>query len=129
LKNFGGSVALIGEPERRVGKVARGLIDHLDLSQVPGIAFLEGDTVRFTSPAPFDNKLDELPLPLWEKWPLEGYWLARFAHPPVDRTSRFLPILTSRGCPYPCTFCIAPEVNPSWRGRSAKNVVDDLEYF
>ena len=47
----------------------------------------------------------------------------------VFTTEKFLPILTSRGCPYKCTFCISPEVNPTWRPRSAINVVDEMEYF
>src|SRR5262245_20668188 len=55
LKNFGGTVALLGEPERRAAKVARCLIDRLDLSQISGVAFLEGDTLRVTPPPAFDN--------------------------------------------------------------------------
>ena len=38
--------------------------------------------------------------------------------------------MTSRGCPYPCKFCIEPELNNrKWRFRSAKNIVDEIEYF
>ena len=41
-----------------------------------------------------------------------------------------MPILTSRGCPYPCKFCIVPELNNrKWRYRTAKNIVDEIEYF
>ena len=69
-----------------------------------------------------------MPMPAWENFTLSGYWSANFGHAPVTK-DRFLPILTSRGCPYRCTFCIAPSVNPTWRGRSAKHVVDEMEHF
>ena len=38
-------------------------------------------------------------------------------------------MLSSRGCPYRCKFCVSSTLNPKWRKRSAKNVVDEMEYF
>jgi radical SAM superfamily enzyme YgiQ (UPF0313 family) len=53
----------------------------------------------------------------------------RHAHGPLE-TGRYLPLLTSRGCPYPCRFCVVPETNDQkWRARSARNVVDEMETF
>jgi radical SAM superfamily enzyme YgiQ (UPF0313 family) len=73
-------------------------------------------------------ELDSLPFPAWDLFPLENYWKLRFAHGPQTK-KRYLPLLTSRGCPYPCRFCVIPNTNnQKWRGRSAKNVVDEIEY-
>lgn len=128
LFKLGSHAAILGEPERRADTVTQALMNGLSLENIPGLAYLLNGDVKFTQEASFDTRLDELPFPLWERFPLEGYWIAGFAHPPVG-TRRFLPILTSRGCPYRCTFCISPEVNPTWRGRPAENVVDEMEYF
>ena len=128
LFKLGCNAAVLGEPERRADGVTQALMNGLSLESIPGLAYPLNGEIKFNPDAPFDTKLDELPFPLWERFPLEGYWIAGFAHPPVGRR-KFLPILTSRGCPYRCTFCISPEVNPTWRGRSAKNVVDEMEYF
>ena len=104
-------------------------IQNKPLGTIPGIAFKNKEGgIEQTQDAKFNRNLDELPLPLWEKFPLNGYWDIGFAHAPV-RKEKFLPILTSRGCPYRCTFCVAPEVNPKWRSRSAKNIADEMEYF
>jgi anaerobic magnesium-protoporphyrin IX monomethyl ester cyclase len=120
---------IMGEPEDRVNAVALQLEDQCGLSFIPGLAFLdENREIAFSTPAELPKDLDSLPMPAWENFPLEGYWVAGFAHAPVSRL-RFLPILTSRGCPYRCTFCIAPSVNPKWRSRSAKHVVDEMEHF
>jgi len=38
-----------------------------------------------------------------------------------------LPVLTSRGCPYPCDFCVIPETNArKWRGRDPDEVVSEI---
>ena len=60
---------------------------------------------------------------------MEGYWSAGYSHAPIKKNKRFLPIITSRGCPYRCKFCVSPTLNPTWRKRSPKNVVDEIEYF
>jgi radical SAM superfamily enzyme YgiQ (UPF0313 family) len=73
--------------------------------------------------------LDSIPYPAWDLFPLENYWNLRFAHGP-QTTKRYLPLLTSRGCPYTCRFCVAPSINNRrWRPRSAKNVVDEMEFL
>jgi anaerobic magnesium-protoporphyrin IX monomethyl ester cyclase len=119
---------ILGEPERRAKVVTEALCSGNDLNAIPGMAFLRNGKVIITESEAFNTDLDALPFPLWERFPLEGYWLANFTHAPKTKR-KFLPILTSRGCPYRCTFCISPELNPTWRGRSAINVVDEMEYF
>ncbi|GEM_PF-267653 len=128
FQKLGCDCAIFSEPERRADAVTQALLKGESLETILSIAFLKDGQVLMTPDGPFDRQLDELPFPLWEKFPLEGYWNAGFAHAPIGRY-RFLPILTSRGCPYRCTFCISPEVNPKWRGRSGKNVADEMEYF
>lgn len=65
------------------------------------------------------------PVPAWDLVNLQGYWSLPYAHGPKTRT--FLPVLTSRGCPYPCNFCVVPETNDKrWRGNDAERVVDEL---
>jgi len=125
-----GDLAIFGEPENRGIAVVNALLRNpADLPNIEGIAFRKADgSIEYTGDPKPNHELDALPLPLWEKFPLEGYWIANFAHAP-STSRRFLPILTSRGCPYRCTFCISPTTNPVWRGRSPSNVVDEMEYF
>jgi radical SAM superfamily enzyme YgiQ (UPF0313 family) len=59
---------------------------------------------------------------------LANYWELRCAHGPVS--GRFLPLLTSRGCPFSCGFCSIPVMNgPRWRMRSPAKVVDEMAHF
>jgi len=65
------------------------------------------------------------PMPAWDLINLPGYWKLPYSHGP--KTPKFLPILTSRGCPYPCDFCIVPETsNSRWDGNEPEDVVDEI---
>src|SRR5271157_382208 len=125
----GADCIIMGDPEDRVLDITHRLENGIALDGIDGIAYRERDNTIVRPVKELVSDLDALPLPAWEKFPLQGYWRAGFAHAPCVRGERFLPILTSQGCPYHCTFCIAPEVNPKWRARSASNVVDEIEHF
>ncbi|MDD0852505.1 radical SAM protein [Halobacteriovorax sp. GB3] len=125
----GVDLTIFGEPESRTPAILKGLKDG-DLSTVAGVAFKgKDDKVVFTEKAELDTELDRISFPLWEEFDLEGYWSCGFAHAPIKKNVKFLPLLTSRGCPFRCTFCISPTLNPVWRSRSGKDVADEMEYF
>ena len=73
--------------------------------------------------------LDKLPMPAWDFFPIHNYWNLGYSHAPLS-SKRYLSILTSRGCPFNCNFCVCPDTsNNRWRFRSAKDVVDEIEYY
>ena len=125
---IGCDAAILGEPETRANDVTECLIHNLPMDKIPGVAYLVDSKVKINPEAELERDIDSLLFPSWDLFPLEGYWIAGFAHAPKN-AGKFVPMLTSRGCPYRCTFCIAPEVNPTWRGRSAVNVVDEMEHL
>lgn len=76
-------------------------------------------------PQRITSKAARYPVPAWDLVNLEGYWNLPYSHGP--KTRKFLPILTSRGCPYPCNFCVVPETNNSrWRGNLPEDVVNEF---
>jgi len=56
-------------------------------------------------------------------------------YPPIQqgtfhKSNRVVPILTSRGCPYPCTFCAGHLITgKTIRRRSINSVVDEIEFL
>jgi len=77
---------------------------------------------------PFIADLDSLPFPARELLPVEVYLeAARLVyatrHPVMD-------IITSRGCPQRCVYCGIHAIwKNTWRSRTAKNIVDEIEYL
>ena len=91
-----------------------------DLSQVKGILFRRKGEVVQTPPAPTVNDLDSLPMPRREILDVKKYYY--LLGDEVTATS----LISSRGCPYNCNFCNTPG-RKTWRHRSARNVVDEME--
>ncbi|MDQ2920666.1 MAG: hypothetical protein M3R52_03475, partial [Acidobacteriota bacterium] len=122
----GADYILTGEAEHRGVKLAQSLMigkSGNGLGELDGL----GSSDFFNAPLTNIRELDDLAFPAWDLFPLENYWNLRFAHGPQGK-DRYLPLLTSRGCPYPCEFCVVPATNnQKWRARSAENVVDEIE--
>jgi radical SAM superfamily enzyme YgiQ (UPF0313 family) len=96
------------------------------LQAVPGIAYRDGSgAVRRTPPASRIVDIDALPLPAWDLFPVEAY-LEQRRSGGVDR-GRSMPVLTSRGCPYRCSFCSSPQMwTTRYQRRSPARVVDEI---
>jgi organic radical activating enzyme len=118
-----------GEPEAKLKIFLDSFRSIDELNKIKGIAFKNNKEIIVTEDEPFNNNLDSIPFPLWKKFNMNGYWNIGYSHAPVKKGSRFLPLITSRGCPYRCKFCVSPTLNPKWRSRSAKNVVDEIEHL
>jgi len=65
------------------------------------------------------------PVPAWELFACRGYWALPYSHGP--KTARFFPMLTSRGCPFACDFCVIPGTNSRrWIPNAPEDVVTEM---
>ena len=63
----------------------------------------------------------------WELFPYHRYTLPKSS---TTAPVPFLPLLSSRGCPYGCDYCPYPvSQGLAWRFRSPGNVVDEMEHL
>jgi anaerobic magnesium-protoporphyrin IX monomethyl ester cyclase len=66
--------------------------------------------------------------PNWNKIKYYNYWKYPSSHGP--KQEKYIPLLTSRGCPYGCDFCVSPEITArNWDALSPENVVEQIEYL
>jgi anaerobic magnesium-protoporphyrin IX monomethyl ester cyclase len=120
--------AVIGEGETTIVQ----LLDYLDgrgsLDGVNGIAYLENGKVKMAPQGPA-VEIADIPWPARHLFPMENYFRNK-AKATRGRKRRTAAILTSRACPYSCAFCSTIEVwGRKWRGRPAKDVVDEIEHL
>lgn len=71
----------------------------VDLAGIKGLAWRRGEEIVVNFPRPFIADLDDLPIPMHELLPLKKYRMPLIRGP-------FTFIVTSRGCPAGCTYCI-----------------------
>jgi len=88
---------------------------------IPGLVWRKGEEVVINPDRPLIRHLDDLPLPRHDLLPLR-----RYRAPLVGGPYAF--VVTSRGCPAGCTFCIK-HVNygNTVRFRSPENVLQEIE--
>lgn len=66
------------------------------------------------------------PVPNWDKFPIQNYWKYKLAHGPLTG-ERYLPVLTSYGCPWGCTFCVVPATNlRKWTPRDSDEICHEI---
>ena len=112
------------EGEATFLELARALIrGDGDVSQIAGLSRREGGRIIHNPPRPRMKNLDEIPhgRHLLE---MERYTLVMdFLKVPA------VSIVTSRGCPYKCTYCSASAMfGAAYTMRSAGHVADEIEY-
>jgi len=129
--NSGSDYIVLGECEEKVPLLLTSLEceDFSAVEATRGILY-KGIVGKYNIDEKIKNisNLDSLPFPAWEMFPINNYWKLRYSHGPMQ--SNYLAIMTSRGCPFNCSFCVVPSMNQNkWRARSPENVVDEFEYL
>ena len=112
-----------GEFEITVRELARSISDGGDWSRVEGLSYRDHDRVRVNADRALLEDLDSLPFPARHIVTSSGYRAAIYSG------SRCTAMVSSRGCPFQCTFCVWPNTlyGHRFRARSANNVVDEME--
>ena len=72
---------------------------------------------------PLRADLDNIPLPAYHLFKIDRYTNLNPLTDGLDPHARAYTIVTSRGCPYKCTYCSKPITGDTWRGRSIENVM------
>ncbi|KPV64516.1 MAG: coproporphyrinogen III oxidase [Candidatus Bathyarchaeota archaeon BA2] len=113
------------EGEHTSLELARCLEKDGDLNNVEGIAFRKAGKIIFTPDRPLIKNVDELPFPDRN---LTGVQYTSTIFGVKVNTKKFTALISSRGCPFRCSFCgIRKFARGRWRPRSVENVIEELE--
>lgn len=97
------------------------------LKGVEGLSFRIDGNIIHNPDRPFIEDLDEIPFAsrIYKRHlKVENYFYASLKYPVVA-------IMSGRGCPYGCSFCVYPQVftGRKYRFRSPENVVEELLFI
>ena len=123
---------VLGEGERSLPDLVAALTAGDSVAAIDGVAWRDSGKVRINSKVSYIENPDEIPFPAYDLIKLQDYFVDTSAwHNPKGlpiKTS--IPIITSRSCPFRCTFCSMYTVmGPRWRSRSPENVVQEIEFL
>jgi len=119
MRRFPGfDLGVYGEGEHTIFE----LINKGKVSDISGILYREGDNVLRTEPRSYIENLDDLPFPAYDLFPgfpsLYRPVATNYLKAPVA------PIVSSRGCPFNCTFCDQSVFGHKWRSHSNDYIIE-----
>ena len=121
---------IVGEGEETVMKLASAMQDGKDYGGIENLAYWDAGLAIF-NPVHFPHaKVDDRPLPDYEPFGvrdmLDNYSMATRLLYRYGRTNpRPFPLVTARGCPFNCSFCIH-RGNQLYRARSIEKVMEEI---
>ncbi|MHB8168340.1 MAG: B12-binding domain-containing radical SAM protein [Thermoleophilia bacterium] len=100
------------------------LVERLERGEgfagLPGVTFRNDDGEIVSNPDRPMVDINGFPPAPYELLDIELFFR-------LNNGRRALQYITSQGCPYKCTFCVEPKIFGKWSGRTAEQVVDEVE--
>jgi len=116
-----------GEGEQVFSELAASLEESggkADPSKILGLSWRDGQgNVQDNPPRAILEDIDTLPIPDRELLNIEAYKATK-----LEKVHTATTLVTSRGCPYNCSFCISTRMTGRrWRPRSVDSIVQEIE--
>lgn len=121
-------VIVKGEGEVTLLEIVKNFRKGRRIDQILGTFVKKGKKIFENQPRPFIKDINVLPFPARHLLPMKIYFREMAQHTNYVMRNRPMTMISSRGCPGNCIYCAVKVVwGRLWRGRSAKNVVDEIE--
>ncbi len=121
-------ICVLGEGEETSIDVLKAIEQKKSLSKVNGIVYRLGGNIITNPRRSRISKLDDIPLPAWDLFPLENYLSNNLGY--GVNPGRTMPMLISRGCPFQCTFCSSPQMwTTKWQARDTDCVIEEMQFY
>lgn len=104
-----------GQGETVVANLLEALNKNKNTNNVKGIAYIKEDQIICTQQEELIKNLDNIPIPAYHLVNMELY----------DRYN----IISSRGCPYKCTYCASSVICDKVFYRTPENIINEIEHL
>ena len=106
------------------------LFSKAAMGDIPGLSWRdEAGKIQHNPDRPLEEDLDAIPFPAHHLFKIERYTNLNPLTDGLNPHARAYTIVTSRGCPYKCTYCSKPITGNTWRPRSVENVIAEWRWL
>lgn len=126
LKETNADIVVLGEGEITMLEFVKAVESKREISGVLGLYYKKEGDILFTGRRPYIEDLDTLPLPARHLLPDISLYSDTNS---VYETKLHAQVMSSRGCPFNCAFCDKSVYGRTYRVRSAKSTVDEIEFL
>lgn len=120
-------IGVIGEGEQTLLEVIRKIENNQSLHSVLGIMYRDNGKVMRTTQRLAIQDLDQIPFPARELLPKLNFYRHTAYR---GKENKFIAtMVTSRGCPFNCTYCDQSIFGRNWRKHSADYVFSEMKYL
>ena len=109
---------IVGEAEYPLPEFVRAFAGDKDFSNIKSLAYRKNGNVVIDQTHQAISNIDDVPLPALHLLEMDKY------HNIISKRKNFTAMLSSRGCPYKCTFC--DQKTPPYRTRSPEGFVGEI---
>ena len=121
LEDGAADICAQGEGDQTLPEVLEHYQNPEAWGDILGITYMKDGEMVQNPRRPLVKDVDALPLPAYHLWDI-GEYMRLMVNPGVTA-------ITSRGCPYACTFCDAEMTPRQYRSMSVEKTVDLLEHI
>ncbi|MBM3462565.1 MAG: B12-binding domain-containing radical SAM protein [Armatimonadetes bacterium] len=115
-------MAVTGDGEETILEIVKRFDGGGSMQDILGTCVKVDGEVRLNPPRQWTRKLDDLPFPAVDLTPWDKYHALTIEKP-------FFNMITTRGCPYKCSYCSQVYAGDTIRYRSAENVLEEMEIY
>jgi radical SAM superfamily enzyme YgiQ (UPF0313 family) len=120
----------VPEPKKPAPQQPRLFAAEAGWGNILGLSWRSEDNkIRHNLERLLPDDIDAIPFPAFDMFKIEHYTNLNPLTDGLDMNARAYTIVTSRGCPYKCTYCSKPITGDTWRARSVDNVVAEWEWL
>ena len=127
LNEMDADISVVGDGEKVIVDIIKVLNKNKDFSNIHGIFYRENGQIKSGLPPIEIEDLDSLDFPNRDLVKHYSYGKEALTGITYFAKGKITTIMTSRGCPFNCKFCVSKSIFKKCRFRSAENVVKEME--
>jgi anaerobic magnesium-protoporphyrin IX monomethyl ester cyclase len=127
LEEIKADISVTGDGEHTINEILDVLEKKKTYAEVHGILYRSGKEIKTGLPAYEIENLDEIEFPSRHLVSQYYYGKRQVAGVTFFAKGKITSMITTRGCPFHCRFCVSKSIFKKYRFRSPENVIREIE--